>query len=52
MENVQNRRIFMRTYRLLAILSCHRNVWQDILIILKAAYRQQSDLSDELKKMA
>ena len=26
MENVENRRISVRTYRLLAILSCHINV--------------------------
>ena len=44
MENVENRRISMRTYRLLAILSCHRNVLQDNPFILKTAYKQQSDL--------
>ena len=44
MENVENRRISVRTYRLLAILSCHRDVLQDSLFILKTAYRQKSDL--------
>ena len=52
MENVENRRIFVRTYRLLAILSCHRDVLQDSLFILKTAYRQKSDLIKELKKKA
>ena len=44
MENVENRRISVRTYRLLAILSCHRAILQDSLFILKTACRQQSDL--------
>ena len=52
MENVENRRIFVRMYRLLAILSCHRDVLQDSLLILKTAYRQKSDLQKELKKKA